>query len=67
MATAKFLVEGMHCTHCCALLKNSLSLVKGVTHTDVQVGAVTAEYDEDVADLQKIKEAVTRFGYRIKA
>jgi copper chaperone CopZ len=56
----------MHCGHCADLIKNSLSIVEGVSETDVSVGKVTVTYDEDVATRKAIEDAITRFGYKIR-
>ena len=66
MKTEKLNIEGMHCGHCSALVKNSLSIVKGVKSSDVQVGSVIVEYDENITERSKLEDAVTRFGYKIK-
>jgi copper chaperone len=59
-------IEGMHCGHCTDLIKNSLSIVKGISETDVSLGKVTITYDEDVASREVIEDAITRFGYKIR-
>jgi copper chaperone CopZ len=66
MKTEKIGIEGMHCGHCSALVKNSISLVKGVKDVDVSAGEATVVFDEGVTERTKLEEAVTRFGYKIK-
>jgi copper chaperone CopZ len=65
MTTDRLHIEGMHCGHCTALVKNSLSLVKGVVSSEVDVGGATVVYDENETTRREIEKAVTRFGYRI--
>ncbi len=65
MKVEKLNIEGMHCGHCADLIRNSLSLVKGVSDANVTVGSVTVSYDETVAVLEDIEKAITRFGYKI--
>jgi copper chaperone CopZ len=66
MKTEKLSIEGMHCGHCAALVRKSISIVDGVKGADVEFGSATVEYDENVTDREKIEKAVTRFGYKIK-
>jgi copper chaperone CopZ len=66
MTTAKFNIDGMHCGHCAALVKNSLSIVDGVSTSDVQVGTATVQYDDSRTNVYEISKAITRFGYKIK-
>jgi copper chaperone len=65
MKTEKLKIEGMHCGHCAALVKKSLSIVEGVSTADVEVGTATVEYDENRTDREKLEKAVTRFGYKV--
>ena len=65
MTTESFHIEGMHCGHCSALVKNSLSLVKGVFSSEVNVGGATVVYDENETTREEIEKAVTRFGYKV--
>ncbi len=60
-------IDGMRCGHCTDLVKNSLSIVEGVSETDVSVGKVIVTYDEDVATREAIENAITRFGYKIRS
>ena len=66
MKTEKLSIEGMHCGHCAALVRKSISIVEGVKDADVEFGSATVEYDENITDREKIEKAVTRFGYKIK-
>jgi copper chaperone CopZ len=66
MKTEKLSIEGMHCGHCTALVKKSISIVDGVKVADVDLGSATVEYDENITDREKIEKAVTRFGYKVK-
>jgi copper chaperone len=58
-------IEGMHCGHCADLVRNSLSIVKGISVADVKVGLATVSYDETVTTREAIEQAITRFGYKI--
>jgi copper chaperone CopZ len=66
MTTETLSIEGMHCGHCSSLVKNALSLVRGVVSSDVRVGLVTVVYDENVTGRNDIEKAVTRFGYKVR-
>lgn len=66
MKTEKLSIEGMHCGHCAALVRKSLSIVDGVKSAEVGVGSAIVEYDENVTDRDIIEKAVTRFGYKVK-
>jgi len=66
MTTKELGIEGMHCGHCTALVKNSLSLVKGVVASEVTVGQVTVVFDENTTGMEEIEKAVTRFGYKVR-
>jgi copper chaperone CopZ len=65
MTTEKLNIQGMHCGHCTDLIRNSLSLVKGITTTSVGVGSATVTYDETVTSRDEIEKAITRFGYKV--
>ena len=65
MTTEKLHIEGMHCGHCTAIVKNSLSLVQGVFSSEVNVGGATVVYDENETTREEIEKAVTRFGYKV--
>lgn len=58
-------MEGLHCGHCTALVKNSVELVKGVESADVTLKSVRVRYDEEIATRVDIETAITRFGYKI--
>ncbi len=66
MKLEKLNIEGMYCGHCANLVKNSLSLVKGVSNAHVTIGSATVSYDETVTEKEDIEKAITRFGYRIR-
>jgi copper chaperone len=66
MKVEKMNIGGMHCGHCVDLIKNSLSLVKGVSEANVTDGSVTVSYDENIATREEIDKAITRFGYKIR-
>lgn len=65
MKTEKLNISGMHCGHCVDLIRNSLSIVKGISETNVLVGSATVSYDETVTSRTEIEKAVTRFGYKV--
>ena len=58
-------IKGMHSGHCARLVRNSLSIVKGLSRSDITFGTVKVSYDENVATLEDIKKAFTRIGYQI--
>ncbi len=58
-------MDGLHCGHCTALVKNSVELVKGVESALVTLKSVRVRYDEEIATREDIVAAVTRFGYKV--
>ena len=58
-------IEGLHCGHCTALIKNSIELVKGVENADVTLKSARVRYDGELETREAIEAAVTRFGYRV--
>ena len=65
MTTEKLNIKGIHCGHCADLVRNSLSLVKGISASNVGVGSATVTYHETVTSREEVEKAITRFGYKI--
>ena len=59
-------IEGMHCASCASNIERSLKKVPGVKSASISLifkkGSVEAE---DKVNLEQIKEAVSRTGYKI--
>lgn len=55
-------LKGIRSGHCADLVINSLSIIRGQSPSHVTVGTVKVSYDENVATLEDIKKAITRFG-----
>ncbi len=58
-------IEGLHCSHCTALVKNSIDLVKGVENADVTLKSARVLYNGEPSTRAEIEAAVTRFGYKV--
>ena len=61
-------VEGMHCTSCSINIEQSVGHVPGVIKANINFGAseLTVEYDPYRVTIDKIKQAVTKPGYRVR-
>lgn len=59
-------VEGMSCMHCQMRVKKAVEAVEGVQKADVnlQTKQVVVDYEEDKANLEKVKAAVREAGYK---
>ena len=58
-------VEGMSCGHCVMRVKKAIEGVHGVKKADVNLENKQAvvEFDEEKADIEKIKSAIKETGY----
>jgi copper chaperone CopZ len=64
----KLKTEGMHCTSCEALVKDSLEELDGINKVDVsyQSGIVDVDFDEKEINRKKIIEVIEKEGYKIR-
>jgi copper chaperone CopZ len=62
-----FDVKGMHCRSCEMLIKDSLGEAKGIKQVDVshKSGKLKVLFDEKLIDEHKIKEIITKEGYKV--
>jgi copper chaperone len=60
-------VKGMSCGHCVSAVESALKEVPGIESVDVNLKAnkVTVSYDESLAKLDKVKEAIEEAGYDV--
>lgn len=67
MKTERIYVKGMFCTHCEDTINASVLKVKGVSSvtSDFNKGIVDIEYNEDVCNLQDVKDAIIGAGYEV--
>ena len=56
-------VEGMTCEHCVRAVRGRLEKTDGVKVGDVQIGAVTLDYDPSKTNVDDIEEAIADEGY----
>ncbi len=56
-------VEGMTCEHCVRAVRGRLEKTAGVKVGDVQVGAITLDYDPAQTNVDDIEEAIADEGY----
>lgn len=62
-------VEGMTCSHCENVIKNSVVELKGVNGVivDMEAKKVTIDYDLRKVSLETIKQAIEDQGYDVKS
>lgn len=58
-------IGGMTCEHCVASVSRGVRAVPGVTRADVAVGSASVVFDEAVAKVPAIIEAVKSAGYTV--
>jgi len=60
-------VEGMHCHHCEAAIRKTLSAIAGVQEVEVDFNSsqVSVLYDPIAVTVQQLVSAVTGGGYRV--
>lgn len=65
MAKVVIGVEGMSCNHCKMAVEKALKSLAGVTNAIVSLENKNAEieYDENVVDVEKLKQAIKDAGY----
>lgn len=70
MAKAKveLTVEGMTCQGCVRSVQRKLSKVTGVqsAHVDLEAGRATVEYDDSLANLAQLVDAIEQIGYQAR-
>lgn len=61
-------IEGMHCEHCAAAIKDGLKKAKGVINAEVlfSMGKAKVTYDPEKAKPQEFADIVTKLGYTVK-
>ena len=65
-ATLRYTVEGMHCDGCVAAITGKVTAIEGVTGCTISLENRSAEITVNDAALDpKVREAITRLGYRI--
>lgn len=62
---AKFIVEGMHCRSCSALVDMTVGDIEGVesSSTDLVEKTTVVVFDDAVTDVESIKAAIDGAGY----
>ena len=65
MTTTELDVPGIHCGHCKAAIEGAVGALDGVRTAEVSVPdrRVAVDYDESVATLDQIREAIVDQGY----
>ena len=65
-ATLRYTVEGMHCDGCVAAITGKVTAIEGVSGCTISLERRSAEITVSDAALDpKVREAITRLGYRI--
>lgn len=65
MTRVDLTIGGMTCEHCVASVAKTVRAVPGVTRADVAVGSASVVFDDAVAKLPAVLEAVKSAGYTI--
>lgn len=65
MTRVDLTIGGMSCEHCVASVSKGLQAVPGVRRADVAVGSASVVFDDAVAKLPAILDAVKAAGYSI--
>ena len=65
MKTTVVKIRGMECSGCSAAVENAVRSIRGVTEATADLQSETAEvlYDDDIATLREIKQAVEMAGF----
>jgi len=65
----KFMVSGMECEHCQARVEKAVKELNGIRNVqvDLEAESMMVEYDEAIAGMQGIIEAVEEAGYGAEA
>ncbi|MCD4704187.1 MAG: cation transporter [Methanosarcinaceae archaeon] len=66
MPETKIKIEGMSCGHCQTTVTNAISAIDGVSHVEVglEEGQAKVMYDPEKTDIEAIKGAVVKVGYK---
>jgi len=65
MTRVDLTIGGMSCEHCVASVARGVRAVPGVKQADVAIGSASVVFDETVAKVPAILEAVRAAGYTI--
>jgi copper chaperone len=67
MTTTTLDVKGMSCSHCVNAIESALKELNGVEsfNVDLNGNQVTLSYDEEVVQIEKVKEAIEEEGYDV--
>ena len=63
MEKLNLIVEGMTCEHCVRAVRGRLERTPGVKVDDVQIGAVTLEFDPSKTNVDDVEMAIADEGY----
>jgi Cu+-exporting ATPase len=68
MTTGTYIVKGMHCASCAAIITKKLSKVEGIRQIDVNLATEKAkiEFDRESMSLEALNEVVSKYGYSLE-
>lgn len=66
MSTTTLKVKGISCGHCVASIEGALKKIGVQGKVDLASKTVSVEYDEAVATLNAVKEAIEDQGYEVE-
>jgi copper chaperone len=67
MTTTTLEVKGMSCSHCVNAIESALKELNGVEtfNVDLNGNQVTLSYDQEVVQIEKVKEVIEEEGYDV--
>jgi Cu2+-exporting ATPase/Cu+-exporting ATPase len=67
MTTETYIVKGMHCASCAAIITKKLSKIEGIRQVDVNLATEKAkiEFDGDGMSVEALNEVVSKYGYSL--
>jgi copper chaperone len=60
-------IEGMSCMHCVGRIRRAVEALAGIQALDVQIGQLSATFDETRVKKEDIEKAITDAGYKVAA
>jgi copper chaperone CopZ len=66
---AKFIIDGMHCSNCVLALESIEDELPGIQDiiASYQKQQLVVQFDTGAVDVEKIIQAITKKGYRVKS
>lgn len=65
METRTLTIDGMHCSHCVEVVRETLESVRGVSVERVEVGTAEVAYDADAVSHTQLATVLDEAGYEL--